>query len=276
MKLLVIGGNGMAGHLLVHYFRTVEGISVAHTTRRSDDREGIPLDASDLEQVLAVVTAYRPDVIVNAAGILNADAEQHPLAAYQVNGLLPHWLRHIADTIGARLIHISSDCVFSGSKGRYTEQDSPDNPTVYGRTKALGEVTDPRHLTIRTSIIGPDLNPAGIGLLQWFLKQTGIIQGYSRVYWNGVTTLELAKAVHYAIQHPEIGGLVQLAAPEVVSKHELLHLFQRAFDHSEAVITPTDTPAIDRTLAPSRTDWSYEAPHYPQMLSELAAWMRST
>jgi len=276
MKLLVIGGNGMAGHLLVHYFRTVEGIHVAHTTRRSDDREGIPLDASDLEQVLAVVTAHRPDIIVNAAGVLNADAEQHPIAAYQVNGLLPHWLRHAADTMGARLIHISSDCVFSGSKGRYTEQDTPDNPTVYGRTKALGEVTDPRHLTIRTSIIGPDQNPAGIGLLQWFLKQTGTIQGYSRVYWNGVTTLELAKAVHYAIQHPEIGGLVQLAAPEVVSKHELLHLFQAAFDHYKASIIRVDTPIIDRTLAPMRTDWNYKASHYPQMLSELAAWMRST
>lgn len=276
MKLLVIGGNGMAGHLLVQYFRTVEGVSVAHTTRRSDDPEGIPLDASDLEQVLAVVTEHRPDVIVNAAGILNSDAERHPLAAYQVNGLLPHWLRHAADTIGARLIHISSDCVFSGSQGLYTEQDMPDNPSVYGRTKAIGEVTDPRHLTIRTSIIGPDQNASGIGLLQWFLKQTGAIHGYSRVYWNGVTTLELAKAVHYAILHPQIGGLVQLAAPEIVSKQELLHLFQAAFNHYEAVITPTDAPAIDRTLAPTRIDWSYEAPYYPQMLSELAAWMRST
>lgn len=276
MKLLVIGGNGMAGHLLVHYFRTVEGVSVAHTTRRAEDTEGIPLDASDFEQVQTVITAHRPDIIVNAAGILNADAEHHPLAAYRVNALLPHWLRHVADTIGARLIHISSDCVFSGSSGLYTEQDTPDNPSVYGRTKAIGEVTDPRHLTIRTSIIGPDRNPAGIGLLQWFLKQTGTVQGYSRVYWNGVTTLELAKAVHYAIQQPRIGGLVQLAAPEIVSKLELLHLFQEAFGSHEAVITPTDEPAIDRTLQPTRTDWSYEAPFYRQMLSELAAWMSST
>ncbi|PWW07345.1 dTDP-4-dehydrorhamnose reductase [Paenibacillus cellulosilyticus] len=276
MKLLVIGGNGMAGHVLVQYFRKVEGVTVLHTTRRAEDHDGITLDASDFEQVLAVVTAHRPAVIVNAVGVLNADAEQHPLAAYRVNALLPHWLRHAADTVGARLIHISSDCVFSGRAGLYTEQDTPDNPSVYGRTKAIGEVTDPRHLTIRTSIIGPDDNPSGIGLLQWFLLQTGTVRGYSRVYWNGVTTLELAKAVHYALRHPQIGGLVHLAAPEVVSKLELLQLFQAAFGHYEAVITPTEEPVIDRTLQPTRVDWSYEAPFYRQMLSELAAWMRST
>ncbi|WP_127533310.1 dTDP-4-dehydrorhamnose reductase family protein [Paenibacillus kobensis] len=276
MKLLVIGGNGMAGHMLVRYFRTVPGFQVEYTTRRPDDAGGLPLDAADFEQVASVIAQRRPDAIVNAVGILNADAERHPLAAYRVNAWLPHWLRHAAEEAGARLIHISSDCVFSGVKGRYTERDIPDNPSVYGRTKAIGEVTDARHLTIRTSIVGPDRNANGIGLLQWFLAQRGTVQGYSAVYWNGVTTLELAKAVHYALERPDIGGLVQLAAPETVSKLELLQLFQSVIGNEDAIIVPSAEPVNDRSLVSTREDWTYVPLPYRLMLEELAEWMRTS
>jgi len=275
MKLLVVGGNGMAGHMLVRYFRTIPGIQIEYTTRRPDDSGGIPLEAADFERVSSVVVERKPDAIVNAVGLLNADAERHPLAAYRVNAWLPHWLRHVADQAGARLIHISSDCVFSGARGRYTEHDVPDNPTVYGRTKALGEVTDARHLTIRTSIVGPDGNAGGIGLLKWFLEQRGTVRGYSSVYWNGVTTLELAKAVHYALERPHIGGLVQLAAPETVSKLELLRLFQAIIGHDGVTIVPSAEPANDRSLVSTRADWTFEPPPYRMMLAELAEWMRT-
>ncbi|GGD49946.1 dTDP-4-dehydrorhamnose reductase family protein [Paenibacillus nasutitermitis] len=274
MKLLIIGGNGMAGHLLVRYFRRERGMEVAYTTRKeSPVSEGIFLDAADGEAAAAVVRSQCPDVIINAVGILNRDAEEYPLQAYQVNGLFPHWLGHVADRIGARLIHISSDCVFSGETGGYKETDIPDGTSVYAKTKALGELKHSPHLTIRTSIIGPEIRANGIGLLAWFLHQEGHVSGYARVMWNGVTTLELAKAIAYAIGRPEIGGLVHLTAGESVSKLTLLTLFQKYFHKTRLHILPDYELAIDRTLVSARDDWRYEAPKYPAMLAELAKWM---
>ncbi|PZD95144.1 SDR family NAD(P)-dependent oxidoreductase [Paenibacillus sambharensis] len=274
MRMLVIGGRGMAGHMLVRYFRRVTGAQVFSTVRDPKGEEGeILLEATDMNEVLRAVCDTSPHYIVNAAGVLNQYAEKKPADAYLVNGLLPHWLRYAANEAGARLIHISSDCVFSGYDGGYTEDQRPDGVSVYAVTKAIGEVWDPRHLTIRTSIIGPEIRDNGIGLLQWFLKQQGTIKGYERVMWNGVTTLELAKAVHYAIEQPEAGGLVHLAAPEPVSKLELLQLFQRVWNRSDIAIEPDDAIRLDRTLKSTRPDWNYQVPEYRTMLEELAAWM---
>ncbi|MFC4810911.1 dTDP-4-dehydrorhamnose reductase family protein [Paenibacillus sp. GCM10023250] len=275
MKLLIIGGNGMAGHMLIRYFReTHPEHEVVYTTRRADGAGGLELDATDAEATAALVRAVRPDVIVNAAGVLNQDAETHPLRAYLVNGLLPHWLRYAADGIGARVVHISSDCVFSGERGAYAESDHPDGTSVYARSKALGEMLYGRHLTIRTSIIGPEIRPQGIGLLKWFLAQSGTVNGYANVYWNGVTTLELAKAVAYAMEQPEIGGLVHLTASESVNKLTLLLLFQAAFEKEDVRIVCDEAIRIDRTLVATRKDWKYRMTGYIPMLDELAQWMK--
>ncbi|MBM7569275.1 dTDP-4-dehydrorhamnose reductase family protein [Paenibacillus sacheonensis] len=275
MKLLVIGGNGMAGHALIRYFREeYPEHEVVYTTRRADGEGSLALDAADAESVAALVQSVRPEIIINAAGVLNQDAESHPLAAYMVNGFLPHWLRYAADTVGARVIHISSDCVFSGERGSYTEQDHPDGTSVYARSKALGEMNYGRHLTIRTSIIGPEIRPNGIGLLKWFLAQSGLVKGYANVLWNGVTTLELAKATAFAIEHPHIGGLVHLTASESVNKLTLLLLFQAAFEVENVRIVSDDRVSIDRTLVSTRRDWTYRTSGYIRMLDELAMWMK--
>ena len=275
MKLLVIAGNGMAGHMLIRYFREVHPeVEIVYTTRRADGAGSLALDATDAEAVADAVWTVRPDIVVNAAGVLNQDAETHPLQAYLVNGLLPHWLRYAADAIGARVIHISSDCVFSGERGSYAESDHPDGASVYARSKALGEMVYGRHLTIRTSIIGPEIRAQGIGLLKWFQAQSGTVKGYANVFWNGVTTLELAKAVAYAIEHPEIGGLVHLTASESVSKHTLLLLFQAAFEAEGVRIVADDAVKIDRTLVSTRDDWRFRTTGYIPMLDELAQWMK--
>jgi len=274
MKVLVIGGNGMAGHMMVRYFRKA-GADVRYTVRRASGGAGeLVLDATDLDAVDAAVGRVRADLVVNCAGVLNQDAERRPKEAYLVNGLLPHWLARAAEAAGGRLIHISSDCVFLGDRGGYRESDRPDGVTAYARTKAIGEVHDPRHLTIRTSIIGPEIRESGIGLLRWFLGQKGTVDGYANVLWNGVTTLELARAVEYAARRPEIGGLVHLTAPRVVSKLELLGLFREAFGRYDVAIRPAEEPRIDRTLVRERTDFGYMPPDYPEMLAELAEWMR--
>ncbi|MCY9516467.1 dTDP-4-dehydrorhamnose reductase family protein [Paenibacillus apiarius] len=270
MKILVIGGNGMAGHILVRYFREQKNVALFYTCRDITDEHALMLDVTDTEQVERIITAVRPHVIINAVGVLNEAAAQRPIEAYQVNGLLPHRLRQIADRLGARVVHISTDCVFSGHKGQYREDDKPDGTSIYAVTKKLGELTaEEPHLTIRTSIIGPEIRPQGIGLLHWFLRQEGMIQGYRQVWWNGVTTWELARAIHHYLQRG-ISGLIHLGHPQPIHKHELLTLFKNVFSKVNVDIASTDEPVLNRTLANTRTDADYTLPSYPDMVAELA------
>ncbi|WP_258297120.1 dTDP-4-dehydrorhamnose reductase family protein [Paenibacillus peoriae] len=273
MKLLILGGNGMAGHVLVKYFQNQSGYNVFYTTRDPENKGGLLLDVKDSFMVEQLVRSVRPDVIINAVGILNQHAGEDQIAAYQINGLLPHLLRRTADSIGARLIHISTDCVFEGNRipGLYKETDQPDGTSAYALTKILGEVKAAGHLTIRTSIIGPEIRPGGIGLLHWFLQQSGDVNGYRRVFWNGVTTLELAKAIQVQMNEP-LDGLIHLVHPEPISKHDLLLLFKDIWNREDIRIVPKDEPVQDRTLRSTRADLHYDVPHYSIMLKELLEW----
>lgn len=275
MKLLILGGNGMAGHIMVDYFRRQGAHSVFYTTRDVSDPNGLLLDVNDCYMVDRLVEAVHPDVIVNAVGVLNSFADEDKITAYHINGFLPHRLRRIADTIGARLIHISTDCVFSGDRGAYREDDVTDGTSAYAITKALGEVLDAGHLTIRTSIIGPEIRKGGIGLMHWFMSCTGEVGGYTRVFWNGVTTLELAKWVDHYLASP-VSGLIHLAHPVPVSKHDLLVLFKQIWDKQDVVILPDDSVVQDRTLVSTREDVKTDLPDYSTMLKELALWMEQS
>ncbi|SEU18628.1 SDR family oxidoreductase [Paenibacillus sp. NFR01] len=273
MKLLILGGNGMAGHMLAAYFRRQGTHHVFHTTRDKRDLGGLYVDADDIAGVEKLVELVSPHVIINAMGVLNQFAAQDRIGAYHVNGFLPHRLRRAADAGGARLIHISTDCVFEGTRGAYTEEDIPDGTSVYAVTKSLGEVRAPGHLTIRTSIIGPEIRSGGIGLMEWFLAQKGQVAGYRRVMWNGVTTLQLAKAVDELLT-PEVSGLIHLAHHRPLSKYELLMHMQEAFDKRDVEIVPEEDHVQDRTLVNTRSDVRFRLPEYPEMLKELAAWMK--
>ncbi|WP_338540521.1 dTDP-4-dehydrorhamnose reductase family protein [Paenibacillus tundrae] len=275
MKLLILGGNGMAGHVMVDYFRRQGVHSVFYTTRDASDPNGLLLDVNDSFMVDRLVEAVHPDVIVNAVGVLNSFADVDKINAYHINGFLPHRLRRVADTIGARLIHISTDCVFSGDRGGYTESDVTDGTSAYAVTKALGEIQDPGHLTIRTSIIGPEIRKGGIGLMNWFMSSTGEVGGYTRVLWNGVTTLELAKWVDHYLASP-VSGLIHLAHPHPLSKHDLLVLFQQIWNKQDVVIVPDDRMVQDRTLVSTRVDVKTDLPDYSTMLKELALWMEQS
>ncbi|GGF89774.1 SDR family oxidoreductase [Paenibacillus aceti] len=273
MKLFVLGGQGMAGHLIIEYFRRQGRHTVFYTTRDATDEGGLLLDVTDCYKLEKVLEAVRPQVIINAVGVLNQFADNDKINAYHINGFLPHRLQRMADSLGARLIHISSDCVFLGTRGGYREDDEPDGVSVYAVTKALGEVQAPGHVTIRTSIIGPELREQGIGLMQWFMRSKGEIQGYTNVLWNGVTTLELAKAIDSLLDSP-VSGLVHLSYPERISKYELLLLMQEIWKVTGVKIIPSDNPVLDRSIIATRTDWKYEVPHYRDMLKEMEIWMR--
>lgn len=273
MRILVLGGKGMAGHVIIKYLKRKRNYDqILYTSRDSKDPEGFYLDVLEQSQLESLIDKIEPDLVINAIGILNEDAESHEQLAFQINSLLPHQLMKLMNRRGGKVIHISTDCVFSGKKGRYTEADSPDGESVYARTKALGEITQPPHLTIRTSIIGPELKENGIGLFLWFMKQQGEVSGFERVYWNGVTTLELAKVIHQLIED-EMEGLLHLHTQTTISKYELLQLIREIFEKKDISIVPSNDFHLDRTIVNTRKELNYSIPSYREMLIELKDWM---
>ncbi len=274
MKMLVLGGKGMAGHVIVKYFQLQPSWNVYYTSRDDRDKDGIYLNVLMQSRLEQLIDSLKPDVVVNAIGLLNEKAEENRAAAFQVNSLLPHQLAKLTERYGGKLIHISTDCVFSGEKGDYTETDPIDGISVYAKTKALGEVISDRHLTIRTSIIGPEVKENGIGLFLWFMNQTGEIKGYKNMMWNGVTTLELAKAIDELLKR-DINGLYHLASEDKISKYDLLKLIQEIFEKRDVVIKADEEIVMDRTIRNTRMDVNYLVPSYKEMLIELEKWMRS-
>lgn len=280
MKILVLGGAGMAGHMIVQYFQTKTDFEVRYTTRTR--KNGIYFDATDPTAIEEIIRQYKPDVIINVIGLLNEQAVKNQMDAILVNSYLPHFLQKVLDKYGGKLIHISTDCVFSGvvdknsnfrinGSGRYTENDKPDGTSVYAMTKALGEIRSNHHVTLRTSIIGPELKD-GIGLFHWFMKQKGRINGYRKVFWNGITTLQLAKVIETVIEK-DGAGLFHITAPEIISKYDLLKQIQLIFLKKDVTIHPYDEIVLDRTLKNTRTDIVFRVPSYEKMLTELYEWM---
>ncbi|MCY9017512.1 SDR family oxidoreductase [Priestia megaterium] len=272
MKLLILGGKGMAGHVITRYFMLNSNYDVSYTSRDPKDKNGIYLDITNFKRLEETVDAIKPDIIINCIGVLNEHASNNPMRAFQINSLLPHQLAKLIERYQGKLIHISTDCVFLGSKGDYTETDSPDGTSVYAQSKQLGEIVDNKHLTIRTSIIGPELKEDGIGLFLWFMKQEGIIKGYKKVFWNGVTTLELAKAIEFLIEN-NVTGLYHLHSKQKLSKLTLLELFKEVFEKDDIEIIPDEEVVLDRTIISTRTDFCYTPPGYREMLNELKEWM---
>ena len=247
-RVVVLGSMGMAGHMIHRHLSGLVGYEVVGLARTQDarfvDRQ---VDVENLGQLADALKAVQPAVVVNCVGVLNAAADDDPARAILLNSYLPRWLARMGDELGFRLIHLSTDCVFSGATGGYTEASEPDGTTMYARTKALGEVSSSPHLTFRTSIVGPELKQNGSGLLEWFLRQTGAVSGYASVLWTGVTTLELARAIQAAIEE-NLSGLYHLVPDKSISKSDLLVEIARAFDVHGVCIVPQETPRSRRTL----------------------------
>lgn len=268
MKLLVLGGKGMAGHIITNYFTAKKNYEVFYTSRDLNDKNSIYLDVTNSTMLEGIINGIKPDITVNCIGLLNNNANNNTKEAFQVNSLLPHQLAKLTERYQGKLIHISTDCVFSGTKGDYTEDDIPDGTSIYAQSKQLGEIISDKHLTIRTSIIGPELKENGIGLFLWFMKQKGQIKGYERVLWNGVTTLELAKAIESMIEH-NVTGLYHLGSDQKVSKYTLLKLIQEIFEKTDVEILPDSEIVLDRTIKNTRTDFHYQTPNYKEMLTDM-------
>lgn len=271
-RVLVLGGGGMAGHM-VRVILSERGHKVA-AVARTHSSEWAHLDVTDTTCLEEYLKANRPEIIVNCVGVLIKESKSNPERAIRINALLPHVLSRLSLEHGCRLIHLSSDCVFSGKSGPYLETDLRDADDIYGRTKTLGELTNDRDLTIRTSIVGPELRVDGTGLFTWFMRQNGKIKGYACAVWSGVTTLELAKAVDVAILEGTT-GLVHLTNGKSISKYELLRLFQELWQRNAVEIVFDESEVSYRALLCSRADYTYPVPSYRTMLEEMKAFMDS-
>lgn len=274
MRFLVLGAAGMAGHMVSLYLKEA-GHDVTGLARRELD--GVPCvlcDARNTEELQRLILSGKYDTVVNCIGILNRAAEQRKADAAFLNAYLPHFLAEVTEGLETRVIHMSTDCVFSGRTGGYTEDAPRDGETFYDRSKALGELEDGKNLTLRNSIVGPDINPGGIGLLNWFMQQEGPVNGYTGAMWTGMTTLQLAKVIEKAAEQGA-SGLYNMVPVENISKYELLKLFNRYLRGGRVEIRPFDGVTADKTLIRTRFAFAETVPGYDAMVWEMADWMRA-
>ena len=272
MKFLVLGANGMAGHMISLYLKE-QGHAVFGFDRQTPRYvDGVSGDARNTEFLRELIVAGQYDSVINCIGILNQFAEENKALASFLNGYFPHFLAEVTSETDTQVIHMSTDCVFSGKRGEYTETDFKDGETFYDRSKALGELEDCKNITLRNSIVGPDINPDGIGLMNWFMKQSGEINGFTKVMWTGQTTLQLAKTMEAAAKE-KASGLYNTVPNHSISKYDLLQLFNHYLRNDSIVIHPIEGVNADKSLKRTRYEFDYRIPDYEVMVAELAEWI---
>lgn len=279
MRILILGGDGMLGHQLLKHLQPRHEVKVtlrqnfgvyADFAMFSRENAYDAIDVRSLERLIEVMADFRPEAVINAVGIVKqrADAKEI-IPSLEINALLPHRLAVLCKGIGARLIHLSTDCIFSGKKGGYLENDSSDAEDIYGKTKYLGEVHEANSLTLRTSIIGRELS-RHTSLLDWFLGQSGKVRGFTNAIYTGFTTLEMSRILELMLcKFPDAAGVYQVSS-DPISKYELLLLIRKILGHQIEII-PDDVFCCDRSLDSSRfrAEFNYIPPTWPTMIEEL-------
>ena len=268
-KVLILGSAGLIGHQVYNYLKNSDNYELHNISYQNKiQNDTILLNARDEKDFIDKITGIRPQYIVNCIGILINGSDVDPENAIFLNSYMPHRLTRLADKINAKLIHISTDCVFSGDKKKpYVETDEKDGRGIYAKTKGLGEIISDKHLTLRTSVVGPELKNDGEELFHWFMSQSGDISGYTKAIWSGVTTTELAKAVKWSIDN-NITGLYHVTNNSSISKYDLLKLFQK-YTKKDINIEPFDGKNVDKNFIDTRLLMNYEIPSYDQMISNM-------
>lgn len=274
-RVLVLGATGMAGHLIAEYL-SESGHAVVRVARKATGQGGATVDVTNPAALAEVLALPALDVVVNCVGTLVAASEENKSAAIMTNSYLPHYLAETYARTDTRVIHLSTDCVFSGKAPPYPENALPDGRAFYDRTKALGEIVNDKDLTVRMSIIGPETREGGTGLLHWFLGQTGDVPGYEDAIWNGITTLELAKAIESFLEASPT-GVYHLVPQEPISKYQLLKLAARSFGRPDLRVRPVRAGLIDKTLSDTRQSLNFALANggYQKMLDDLRLWVVS-
>ena len=280
-KVLVLGVTGMLGNAVFRLFSQSTGF-LTHGTARSAaglryfdlalrSRIHVGIDVEQYDHLVQIFTRVRPDVVINCIGLVKQLAEaDDPLAILPINALLPHRLARLAALAGSRLVHVSTDCVFTGRQGHYKESDAPDALDLYGRSKQLGEVDEPHAVTLRTSIVGHELSSAH-SLVGWFLAQEGGVRGFTRAVFSGLPTVELAKVIRdHVLPRPDLRGIWHVSS-DPISKYDLLRLIKAAYG-KPIEIAPYEQLVIDRSLDSTR--FRVETGWQPAPWTELVDSMR--
>ena len=219
----------MLGHVLIKKLNESKAFEVYDITRNKEERiNNFDCDVTNFSSLFEIIKEIKPNVIINCVGVLINGSNSNPSNAILLNALLPHKLVEFSKIIGAKLIHISTDCVFDGSKGSYIETDIKTAQDIYGLSKSLGEINDSENLTLRTSIIGPELKNNGEGLFSWFINQKGEVNGFTESIWGGVTTIVLSDVIIKSIKD-DLAGLIHVTNGESISKFNLLNLIKEKF-----------------------------------------------
>lgn len=279
MRILILGGDGMLGHQLLRQWQERHEVRV--TLRRDADAyAGFGLfqpgnsyygvDVVRTEELIGVLADFHPQAVVNAVGIVKQrSAATESIPSIDINALFPHRLAMLCQVAGARFIHMSTDCIFSGRKGNYQEDDLSDAEDLYGKSKYLGEVHEAHCMTLRTSIIGTELTRKK-SLVEWFLAQKGSVKGYRKAIFSGFTTIEMARIIEkLLVQHPHASGLYHVSSAPI-SKLELLTKIKGKLELPVQIV-PDESLSIDRSLDSSRfrKEFDYMPPTWDSMLDEL-------
>lgn len=280
MKILILGGDGMLGHQLLKSWQDAHDVRVTLRQNQSHyakynlfhtGNSSYNIDVRQFDDVQKVAEKFQPDAVINAVGIIKQRTEaQDAIMSLEINALLPHRLNSLCQELESRLVHLSTDCVFSGLTGNYLESDLEDASDLYGRSKLLGEVVDPHAITLRTSIIGLELARKE-SLVEWFLKQRGAIKGFIKAIYSGFTTQEMARIIELIlVKHTSLSGLWHVSSTPI-SKFDLLNKLKNYLNRKDVKIEPSDELVCDRSLNASlfleATD--YQPPSWDEMLKEL-------
>ena len=274
-RVLILGSTGLIGHQVHNYLKSNGGYELHNIAYRNKLQENtILIDARDENNLIEQIASIKPQYIVNCIGILIGGSNKDPENAVFLNAYMPHRLARLADEIDAKLIHISTDCVFSGDKKEpYIETDEKDGRGVYAKSKGLGEIVNNKHLTLRTSVVGPELKTDGEELFHWFMNQQGDISGFTKATWSGVTTIELAKAVKWSIDN-NVTGLYHVTNNSSISKHDLLQLFQK-YTKKNISINPVDGKNINKSFLDTRKEINYVIPSYEEMIKDMVEFINN-
>ena len=276
MKFFICGCNGMAGHTISLYLQEQGHEVYGFDLQESKLIKSFAGNAFDTETIATANKEGKYDTVINCIGVLNQFAENNHALATFLNSYFPHFLAKTAEGTDTQVIHMTTDCVFSGKKGSYTEHDLRDGETFYDRSKALGELDDEKNLSLRNSIVGADINPNGIGLLNWFMNNTldehPIVNGYTKAMWTGQCTYQLAKTMEAAAKE-RAHGLVNAVPDTDISKYELLKLFNKYLRGGRVQINPVEGVNADKSLKRTNWDFNYRIPDYEQMVAEMAEWI---
>ncbi len=269
MKILVVGSNGMAGHVVTKYLKNL-GYNVS-TVARENANYSLNIENVNLTKSFFEDAKNDFDFIINCIGLLVKDSIDRPDRAIIINSWFPHFLEEVTKETKTKIIHLSTDCVFDGVKGSYIESDIHTETNHYGRSKSLGEINNNKDITFRMSIIGPELKSNGTGLLNWVLSNPDSeLNGWENALWNGMTTLQLAKCIDKYIKNPSVSGIYNLVNNEVqINKYELLCKINKIYNLGKTINKSNGPKTVNKILVDTRKLIDFEIPDYDTQLQEL-------